>query len=344
MKICPKCHSSYSDETLNFCLTDGVPLVVEEVMGERLSSSGGGGQRSWQEAETLHDSRFSLPFTPPSATSAGASGGAGQHTTSPNSSAPTFASSGSHTASLSGVTPPQPAEAPKKSARFVLLSVVGAALALGVISGGVWYFAAGSGGRGQTNAFTNQTPNSAQSGGVVTGIRKKAVTLTAAQEDHVKKEAAEMLENWRSSIEKRDIETHIKNYVESLDNYYKESGIHREHVRADRQRAFDRYPSINLQVDNLKIEPLSTDTAVAVFDKSWTFKNPQRVSTGSVQQEMELVKQNGRWLIMGEKDAKVYYINNRDNPNAASSNSSVNQTQNQNSSAAAAAAASTTNQ
>jgi hypothetical protein len=339
MKICPKCHSSYSDETLNFCLTDGVPLVVEEVMGERLSSAGGG-QRSWQEAETLHDSRFSLPFTPPSVGASGVGGAAGQHTTSPNSSAPTFASSGSHTASLSGVIPPPSvAEPPKKSSRFVLLSVVGAALALGAITGGIWYFA--SGGRVGTNAVANQTQNSAQSGGgqgggsSVTGIRKTAVALTAAQEEQVKKETAEMLEGWRSSIEKRDVETHIKNYVESLDNYYKESGIHREHVRADRQRAFDRYPSINLQIDNLKIEPLSSDTAVAVFDKSWTFKNPQRVSTGAVQQEMELVKQNGRWLIMGEKDAKVYYINNRDNPDAAAAaaNSNAGQTQNQNQSA-----------
>ena len=37
MKVCPKCNSSYSDETLNFCLTDGVPLVAEEILDEYLS-------------------------------------------------------------------------------------------------------------------------------------------------------------------------------------------------------------------------------------------------------------------------------------------------------------------
>src|SRR3712207_6320136 len=104
MKICPKCHSSYSDETLNFCLTDGVPLVAdasESVSGgERLSA-----QHSWQEAETLHDSGFIYPPAPP-----------GQHTTSPNSGSPTFASSASHTTAGTLIPPPQ-----KSSNRFLPL-------------------------------------------------------------------------------------------------------------------------------------------------------------------------------------------------------------------------------
>lgn len=335
MKICPECHSSYSDETLNFCLTDGVPLVVEEVLSERLSA--GRTHSSWQEAETLHDSNFSLPFSPPVSA-------AGEHTTSPNSdAAPTFASSGSHTASLNNLAAPPDNSAggataavagTKKSSRFALIAfVVGGALALGAAAGGFWYYA---GRGGEMNAAANSQSSAQTPAGRTEGRKTAAaaaaaaVPLTAAEENQIKKEVSAMIEAWRSSIEKREVETHVKNYVESLDNYYKESGIHREHVRADRQRAFDRYPIINLQIDNLKIEPASAEAATVVFDKTWTFKNPQRISTGSVQQEMELIKQNGRWLINGERDAKVYYINNRDNPDADSATNAGQTAANQN--------------
>lgn len=183
-----------------------------------------------------------------------------------------------------------------------------------MVGGALWYFFGGN-------------PNDARHAPVPSAtveVKKTSVALPAEQENQIKKEITEMIETWRSSIEKHDIDTHIKNYVAQLDNYYKESGIHREHVRADRLRAFERYPSIDLQVDNIKITLHSADAATVLFDKTWTFKRPERTSTGSVQQEMELIKQNGRWLINGEKDAKVYYINNRDN----SDNTNVNQTSN----------------
>jgi hypothetical protein len=261
-------------------LTDGVPLVADAAFGERLSA-----QHSWQEAETLHDSGFVLPV-------------AGEHTTSPNSGSPTFASSASHTTAVT-VVPPE------KSSNRVLLSIVGGLLAAGLAGGAFWYFAE----RG-TNSMTDSRASIPTA---TVEVRKTSVALDAAQENQIKKEITEMMETWRLSIEKHDIDTHIKSYVATLDNYYKESGIHREHVRADRLRAFERYPAIDLQIDNIKITPHSLEAATVVFDKTWTFKRPERTSTGSVQQEMELVKQNGKWLINGEKDAKVYYINNRDN-------------------------------
>jgi hypothetical protein len=295
MKICPKCHSSYSDDTLNFCLTDGVPLVADAAPGERLSS-----QHSWQEAETLHDSGFVLPV-------------AGEHTTSPNSGSPTFASSASHTTAVTVIPP-------KKSSNQFLLPVVGVLLAVGLAGGAFWYFA------GQGANYNSNSRSSSPSATVE--VRKTSVALSADQENQIKKEITEMMETWRVSIEKHDIDTHIKSYVATLDNYYKESGIHREHVRADRLRAFERYPTIDMQIDNIKITPHSPEAATVVFDKTWMFKRPERTSTGSVQQEMELVKQNGRWLISGEKDSKVYYINNRDNE----TNNNANQTSNSSSS------------
>jgi hypothetical protein len=297
MKICPRCHSSYSDETLNFCLTDGVPLVAEAAsisggkLQQQLSS-----QHSWQEAETLHDSGFIFP-----ATTAASDASGGEHTTSPNSGSPTFASSASHTTAAVNVVPPQ------KSSNRLLPLIVGALLAAGLAGGTFWYF----GGQKGANSATDSRSSIPS---VTVEVKKTSVALSGEQENQIKKEITEMIELWRSTIEKHDIDRHIKAYVATLDNYYKESGVHREHVRADRLRAFERYPTINIQIDNMKITPHSPESATVVFDKTWTFKRPQRTSTGSVQQEMELIKQDGRWLINGEKDAKVYYINNRDNP------------------------------
>jgi hypothetical protein len=296
MKICPKCHSSYSDETLNFCLTDGVPLVVEEVYQERLSS-----QNPWQEAETLHDSRFIAAVS--------------EHTTSPNSVTPTFISASSQkTATFS-------TEAPQKSSKKILFAVIAILLAGGIAAAIFW-----------RSANPTNGANKSQTAAVPTAtvIIKKAVEpLTDEQQNQVKKEVAATLEDWRASINRRDIERHITHYMQTLDEYYKESGIDKNHVRADRQRAFDRYESISLQVDNIEITPESTESATAVFDKSWTFKNAQRTATGAVQQEMHLVKVGGKWLINGEKDLKVYFLNNRDNP-TANANQATNSATNAN--------------
>ena len=51
MKICPKCNTKYTDETLNFCLQDGTNLIGE--------SSGSGSHQtvSFEETPTVISSR-----------------------------------------------------------------------------------------------------------------------------------------------------------------------------------------------------------------------------------------------------------------------------------------------
>lgn len=36
LKKCPQCGSIYTDQTLNFCLTDGSTLIIEDVSGKTL--------------------------------------------------------------------------------------------------------------------------------------------------------------------------------------------------------------------------------------------------------------------------------------------------------------------
>jgi Tol biopolymer transport system component len=102
--------------------------------------------------------------------------------------------------------------------------------------------------------------------------------------------------------------------------YYGDSGKDKNHVRADRMRAYQRYDMISIQLDKIKIVPESTEAATVTFDKGWTMKNAQKTSTGSVLQELHMVKINGKWLIDAERDVKTYFINNRENEADANAN------------------------
>ncbi|HEX8638816.1 MAG TPA: hypothetical protein VF692_12180 [Pyrinomonadaceae bacterium] len=299
MKVCPKCHSSYTDETLNFCLTDGSPLVEETSGGYSPDTD------SWQHAETVRGSRFHFSENP--------------HRTSPNSSAPTLPVIDARTENLPRAQAPKTKFYPALGVLLLLLAALG---------GGFWWFSQNKN-RAAIPA-TNQTDNAVRAA-------KAPVNLTESQQAKIKKEIADFIESWRKSNEDRDIDSHIEHYANTVDNFYKESGISKNHVRADRQRAYEVYESIKMEIDNLKITPESETSAVAVFDKSWTFKNEKKTSTGSVEQEQRFVKQNGKWLIVGEKDLLVHFINNRinqevnaaaantENPaNAAASNSNSN--------------------
>jgi hypothetical protein len=284
MKVCPKCNSSYSDETLNFCLTDGVPLVAEEILDEYLSKHN---SKSWHTAETLVDQRFSLADARPTAVS---------------SSAPTF-ELGNTTAR--NMMPPK--------SNKTLYAVLGVLL-VALIGGGFWWFSK-SPNPANKSVLTEETAS----------IPKHAIVpISPEQEAQVKKELTDFMLNWAKTNSDKNSDAHLAHYANTLEVYYGESGKDKNHVLADRLRAYQRYDSIQMQVDNLKITPESTESASVVFDKSWTMKNDKKTSTGSVQQEVHVTKTNGKWLIDAEKDLKVYFLNNRENPAADNSNTAAN--------------------
>jgi hypothetical protein len=287
MKVCPKCNSSYSDETLNFCLTDGVPLVAEEILDEYLSKHN---SKSWHTADTLVDQRFSIADARP---------------TSINPSAPTFELGNTTARNL----------VPKKS-HTMLYAILGVLL-ISAIGVGFWWFSKPN--PTSKVVSTDNTPS----------IPKRAIVpISPEQETQVKKEITEFLLNWAKTNSEKNADAHIALYANTLEIYYGESGRDKGHVLADRQRAYQRYDSIQMEVDNVQITPESTESASLVFDKSWTMKNDKKTSTGSVQQEMHVTKTNGKWLIDSEKDIKVYFINNRENQTADNSTQPSNSTSN----------------
>lgn len=260
MKICPRCLSTYSDETLNFCLSDGTPLVEEEIYNliksQEYTTSG--------KEDTISSSHA--------------------HQTKPYSSKPTLQLELRQTIRL----------------KWVFLSV-GILLATSFVLLGIWYLP------DKKTAITPvPTPKS------TIFLKKTAPDLNEEIIQNIKQEVTKTLLEWARTNSNKDLEAHLAKYADVLEVYYSESNRDKNHVRADRLRAYRKYDSISIEVENIEILVDSEDSVTTIFDKSWTMKGAERISTGAVQQEMKLKRTANKWLICAERDIKVYYINNRD--------------------------------
>ncbi|MCU0239112.1 MAG: hypothetical protein MUC29_06695 [Pyrinomonadaceae bacterium] len=275
VKICPQCNSAYTDESLQYCLSDGTPLVVSE-----------NNSASWHSAETIYDPNIIIHQSSP-------------HQTSPNSQSPTNSSIQVNSGNFQN-----------NQQSNNLLMYLGLAILLGGIGFGSYWI------------FFKEAPKETFKASQLhtTETKRPIVQLLPEQESQINKEVTALLQLWNTTNEQRKIDEHIKCYADTLDVYYKESGKDKNHVKADRIRAYERYETIDLQIDNVKISPTSENSAIAIIDKTWTFKNPKKISTGSVQQQLDFAKKDGKWFINGEQDLKVYYINNRENGDTNTSN------------------------
>jgi serine/threonine protein kinase/ketosteroid isomerase-like protein len=123
----------------------------------------------------------------------------------------------------------------------------------------------------------------------------------------VSKDVAEALDAWADSTRERDLNAHSRAYADMLEVFYKKTNVPASQVLAERARAFTRYDSMDVKIDNVEVEPdASGRRATATFDKTWEFRADDKTSTGRVRQQLTFVKQNDRWLITGERDLQVY--------------------------------------
>lgn len=283
MMICPSCNARYDDDTLKFCLQDGTPLVpgpvteaptvafgdIETVVSPRR----GGGQASggW-------DPGRSAPFMPP----------------------------------------PAPARK-SNTALTVILTALGMLIIFGIVGAGAWiYFNGRKDEKPQNNSLTslgtsdNGTPNSKPNTRIsppppANGWSNTSPTpAEPVNAEEVKKEVAKAIYTWKSTAESHDLDSYMGNYADTVD-YYRKKGASRAFVRSDKQKAFDQFDSIQVEITNVTVTPGPTgQEASAVYDKEWEFEGNRR-SKGKVRQEMRFRKVNGEWLITAERDLKVYY-------------------------------------
>lgn len=297
MKICPTCQTTY-DDSQNFCLNDGAVLKSAPPQVELLDAIEENTVVHRAPTPDLSNSRFNPPpakvFTP----------------TAP-------------------VTPPIVVEKKSNTSKIIALTALGTILLVALAAGGVYLALQNRDNReiAQVNQNANARPRNANAA-VATNANANAnananvnananaspspspspkPTLDEAQAKAIRRDVSDTLDGWKNSTENADINQHVGYYAPTVD-FYNAKSASVDRVRADRERAFETYPTIEISLDNVKITPdPAGDKAVVVLDKTWRFENDETTSEGKVQQQLTLEKRGNRWLITGEKDLKQYH-------------------------------------
>jgi hypothetical protein len=150
----------------------------------------------------------------------------------------------------------------------------------------------------------------------LSGDQKIDATLSAAPVVDADSSSADgdiknALEGWAQSSRNRDLDAHMGYYADTLDYYYNRTLVPSSKVRDDRSKAFNKYNSISIQLSNMSVQLDSTgQRATVVLDKTFDFQGDNNAFyNGSVQDQLTLTKLGGAWLITGEKELKIYYVN-----------------------------------
>lgn len=296
MKICPNCHTQYTDDTLRFCLQDGAQLA-QGLPPERLIGADG-------EVPTVYRKGGPKPYS---------------------------AVDDSTESQITRVSGQKSSASSSNKLLAVLVAALLAVLFLGVMGIAAWLFlkdwqsepaANNSPARNQNRenidiSAANKTPTP-----TVSPIKPVNVNIanpvdlprpipTSQPNDGRdtngdREEVARRIGEWRSATESRSLDSLMNNYAGTVD-YYNKRQASAGAVRSDKQRAFAIYNSIRMDISDLTVstDP-SGESATAVFDKAWVFDGPRR-STGKVRSQLNLRRIGGRWLITGERDLKIYY-------------------------------------
>ncbi len=294
MKVCPACRTTF-DDSQNFCLTDGTPLVPAETEAEKETVV------APRESNVQHRS-YQTP-TP--------------------------------------VAAPEPAGKKPKTGLIVAGTALVTLLLVGLGAGGWWLMSRNNGQTARTNANTilmsnansavrtsvnlavanskndananeSATNSAVNAPNVNTETAESSPTpereLLSAEAATIRKEVSGAINSWANEIESGNLNGHLSFYADTLDYYYTARGFPKNQVRADKQRAFADFDDIEFKISNVKITPdASGNRATVVYDKEWVFSNDERSTEGKVQSQLTLQKIGGRWLIVGERDLRVYY-------------------------------------
>ena len=140
-------------------------------------------------------------------------------------------------------------------------------------------------------------------------IKPTPIPTIDTNPQETKKAVSDTIYKWKSLAEARNLPTYMSNYASKLD-YYNKKGASKIFVKNDKKKAFNKYDSIKATFSNMSIKPsVDGKSAVAVFDKEWTFKSADSETSGKVQTQLKFKKNEEKWLIVSEKDLKTYYVN-----------------------------------
>jgi hypothetical protein len=134
-------------------------------------------------------------------------------------------------------------------------------------------------------------------------IRKSRSANAAARS-----EIMTVVNTWAETLRRRDLENNLRLYAERVSPFYTSNGVSREQVRANRQKMFASYPSIDVQLDNFAVEINQSETEATVYyDNTYDWKGGEKPVSGKSRNVLILSKVGPQWLISGEKHLQTYY-------------------------------------
>jgi hypothetical protein len=97
-------------------------------------------------------------------------------------------------------------------------------------------------------------------------------------------------------------------YAPKLSRYFTKRGVTRANVRAARAQDNAKYGRmIVCDIKNISVNPVDSGHAVATFRKRWQTAGP-RVLMGEEQEQLTLMRDQGKWQIGAEKRTKLYWM------------------------------------
>lgn len=304
MKYCPNCENIYADDTLQYCLQDGSPLIDESNKNSDIPMV------TLQEQETVVSSREP-----------------DQIKVDLNDNPPVQVIREERQTVRTPIIQPEPKKSNNLS--LILATALLTLLLFGLAGIGAYFYL----NKNNKNSELVKDANSATNKNSSEGIKKPVENLaseTPEIEDtpektptpdepeetptpevdlgEIKNDISDRISSWKSQTESQDLDDYMNGYADRVD-YYTKKGVSKNFIRNDKQRAFSKYDSIKFNLSNIRISPGSDgQTANVVFDKEWNFSGGGENSSGKVQQQLKLKKQGDSWLITSEKDLKVYYV------------------------------------
>lgn len=292
MKICPNCQSRYTDNTLLYCLQDGSALVSDESGSSTPTVAFTGESETIAKNRQADTSSYSQEFQ----TRVRQTGDAADYQTQPKTS---------------------------NTALILVTALLVMILLFGAIGIGAWLYFSNKTEIAQNTNVNSSTPENTRTNTNInssafpspniskTPFEEKTATpvpTPAFNPETIKTEVSGTVNSWASLAESRNLSSYMNNYADRVD-YYNKKGASIGTVRADKQRAFTIYDTLDINLSNMRVMPdASGESATAVFDKEWYFENDTGSSEGKVQTQLRLRKIGGAWKITGERDLKVYYV------------------------------------
>jgi ketosteroid isomerase-like protein len=137
----------------------------------------------------------------------------------------------------------------------------------------------------------------------------RTISVAPANTSSVKNEVLVTLNGWAAAARAHDLDAQMSYYADVVDPYFLRHSVSAAGVRANRSVAYTRFAKLDVQLSNIEIAVDQSGTsATAMFDKAYSFEGEKYLS-GSVRSMLWLTKSGSRWLISGERDLKVYYVN-----------------------------------